>query len=137
MGSFGFATGSLPFASGKFIFGAGKNFFAGGKSGGLAGPASPRPCDRLDNDGYQALWDVAHPDDPLEVQGRTTGEVNLMSETIDAATWLVFLTKVLSDETKREEVIARIAELSGVEPQDVAKILYAARDVLAEDLPFH
>jgi hypothetical protein len=60
-----------------------------------------------------------------------------MSETIDAATWLVFLTKVLSDETKREEVIARIAELSGVEPQDVAKILYAARDVLAEDLPFH
>jgi hypothetical protein len=58
-----------------------------------------------------------------------------MSETIDVASWLVLLSKVMSDDAKREEIIARISAVSGVKPQDVTEILYAALEVLSEYLP--
>ena len=62
-------------------------------------------------------------------------ERSVMSETIDVATWLIFLTEHLSDDTKREEFVARMCARTGMSREDVTKILYAAREALAEHLP--
>ena len=54
---------------------------------------------------------------------------------IDINTTLIILSAYLSDDAKREEVVARISKRTGISREDVCAILYAARDTLAEYLP--
>ena len=59
-----------------------------------------------------------------------------MSEVvIDVNATLIALSAHLSDDAKREEIVARISEQTGISHEDVRAILYAARDTLAEYLP--
>jgi hypothetical protein len=64
-------------------------------------------------------------------------EVRHVTETIDVATWLMYLVEIYSDESKKERVVLQLCGATGFDREKVETLLDALFEVLAERLPEH